>query len=170
LAGKSRKAGKAGDPAFAAGEARASGGAVVRVAILAALLLLAIYTFFGVQRLERNWTRPGDAGPDAAAQVLAARLDVEVARRGGGLTAGAVLIDRAPDSPIDAAEAALRAAGDGVAATAVVTDNTIGAIAGRAEAADWKGAARLALASGRSSWLGVPAGDPRPPRMWPACP
>ncbi len=161
LAGKSRKAGKAGEPAFASGEARASDGAVVRVAILAALLLLAIYTFFGVQRLERNWTRPGDAGPDAAAQVLAARLDVEVARRSGGLTAGAVLIDRAPDSPIDAAEAALRAAGDGVAATAVVTDNTIGAIAGRAEAADWKGAARLALASGRSSWLGVPPGDPR---------
>jgi two-component system cell cycle sensor histidine kinase PleC len=161
LAGKSRKAGKAGEPAFAPGEARAPGGAFVRVAILAALLLLAIYTFFGVQRLERNWTRPGEAGPDAAAQVLAARLDVEVARRNGGLTAGAALIVRSPDSPIDAAEAVMRAAGDGVAAAAVVSGDTVGAVVGRLEAADWKGAARLAIASGKSTWIGVPAGDPR---------
>ena len=160
MAGKSRKAGKAGEPAFALGEPRLSDGGLVRVVILAALLLLAIYTFFGVQRLERNWTRPGDAGPDAAAQVLAARLDVEAARRNGGLTAGVALIDRSPDSPIDAAETVLRGAGDGVLAAAVVAGDGIGAVAGRAEAADWKGAARQAIASGRSSWIGVPAGDP----------
>lgn len=159
MAGKRRKAGKAGEPAFATGGVRAPGGAFVRVSILAALLLLAIYTAFGLQRLERNWTRPGDAGPDAAAQVLAARLDADLARRTGGLAAGAALLDRSPDAPMDAAEAVLRAAGDGVAAAAVVSGDSVEAVAGRIETADWKGAARQALNGGRTTWLGVPAGD-----------
>ncbi len=140
---------------------RAPGGAFVRVAILATILLLAVYTAFGVQRLERNWTRPGDAGPDATAQVLAAKLDAIVAQRSGGLAAGAQLLNRNPDEPIDAAEAALGAAGADVAATAVVSGDTITASAGRLEGADWKGAARLAQASGRATWVGVTPGDPR---------
>ncbi len=151
----------AGDPAFATGGVRAPGSTFVRVAILAALLLLAVYTAFGVQRLERNWTRPGDAGPDATAQILAARLDAEIARRTGGLAAGAALLNRSPDSPIDAAEATLRAAGEGVAAAAAVSGDSVAAVAGKAEAADWKGAARLAVGAGRSAWIGVPAGDPK---------
>ncbi len=161
LAGKRRKAGTAGEPAFATGGARAPGGAFIRVAILAALLLLAVYTAFGVQRLERNWTRPGEAGPDATAQVLAARLDADIARRTGGLAAGAALLARAPDSPIDAAETTLRAAGEGAAAAAVVSADAVDAVSGRADGADWKGAARLAVASGRSAWIGVPGGDPK---------
>jgi len=152
----------AGEPAFASGGPRAPSGAFVRVAILAALLMLAVYTAFGVIRLERGWGgKAADAGPAAAAEVLAARLDAEIARRGGGLAAGAELLTRAPDTPIEAAEAVLRAAGPGVDAAGVVTGDVTTAVAGRAEAADWKGAARQTEASGRSLWVGTTAGDPK---------
>jgi len=159
LAGKRRKAGRAGESAFAIAGQRAPGSAFVRISILAALLLLAIYTAFGLQRLERNWARPGAAGPDAAAQVLAARLDAEVAHRAGGLAAGAEALNRSSDGPIDAAEAVLRASG--AQAAAVVAGDDIAALAGRADGADWKGAARLAAASGRSLWVGITPGDPK---------
>jgi len=161
LAGKRRKAGKAGEPAFAKAGPRAASSAFVRIAILAALLMLAVYTAFGVVRLERGWGgKPGAAGPDAAAQVLAARLDAEIARRGGGLAAGAELFAKSPDAPIDAAEAALRAGGQGVIATAVVAGDVVTAVAGKAEAADWKGAARLTESSGHTLWVGTTPGDP----------
>ena len=162
MAGKRRKAGKAGEPSFAASQNRAPSGAFVRIAILAALLLLAVYSAFGVMRLERGWvSRDGAGGPDAAAQILAARLEARIAQRGGGLAAGAELLNRSQDGPIDAAESALHAAGAGVSAAAVVAGDTVAAVAGRAEAADWKGAARLAEASGKSLWIGLAAGDPR---------
>lgn len=162
MAGKSRKAGKAGGPSFAAAGLRPPTSAFVRVAILAALLMLAVYTAFGIIKLERGWGgKPGAVGPDTAAQVLASRLDAEIAYRSGGLAAGAELLSRAPDAPIDAAEVALRASGSGTKATAVVTGDTVAAIAGRADAADWKGAARLTEASGHSVWVGSTAGDPQ---------
>ncbi|MES2032995.1 MAG: ATPase, partial [Pseudomonadota bacterium] len=162
MAGKGRTAGKASESAFAVGGPRAPSGALIRVAILAALLMLAIYTAFGVIRLEKGWgNKAGEAGPDAAAQVLAARIDAEIARRGGGLAAGAELLARTPDAPIDAAEAALRAAGPGVQAVGVVTGDIVEAVAGQVEAADWKGAARLTETSGKSLWLGITPGDPR---------
>ncbi|HRD29747.1 MAG TPA: hypothetical protein PLO65_15710, partial [Caulobacter sp.] len=64
MAGKRRKAGRAGEPSFAASQSRAPSGAFVRIAILAALLLLAVYSAFGVMRLERGWvSRDGSGGP-----------------------------------------------------------------------------------------------------------
>ena len=162
MAGKRRKAGKAGERSFATSRNRAPSSAFVRISILAALVLLSVYTAFGITRLQRDWqTRGGDGGADAAVQILAAKLDARIAQRGGGLAAGIVLLNRYPDRPIDAAEGALRAAGSGVAAAAVVSGDGVSALAGRAETADWKGAARQAQASGRTLWAGVAAGDPR---------
>ncbi len=162
MAGKRRKAGKAGEPSFAASQIRAPSGAFVRIAILAALVMLAVFAAVGIMRYQRGWVlHPGAGGPDAAAQILAAKLDARIAQRSGGLAAGVELLGRSPDGPIDAAEGALRAAGPGVAAAAVVNGDAIGAVAGRAEGADWKGAARLAQTSGRSQWVGMAAGDPR---------
>ena len=162
MADTRRKAGKAGEPSFAASQNRAPSGAFVRIAILAALLLLAVYSAFGVMRLERGWvSRDGAGGPDAAVQILAARIEARIAQRSGGLAAGVELLNRSQDGPIEAAEGALRAAGPGVAAAAVVNGETIAAVAGRAEGADWRGAARQAGASGHSLWTGVAPGDPR---------
>ncbi|ATQ44911.1 ATPase [Caulobacter mirabilis] len=124
--------------------------------------MLAVYTAFGILKLEKGWDiKAGPPGPQSAAELLAARLDGEIAQRRGGLAVGAEVLSRVPDAPIEAAEAALRAAGPGVAAVAVVSGDAPAAVAGQAEAADWKGAARLAETSGRSHWVGIAPGDPR---------
>ncbi len=162
MAQQRRKAGTAREPAFASARPRASSGPLIRVAILAALLMLAVYTAFGILKLEKGWDiKAGAPGPQSAAELLAARLDGEIAQRRGGLAVGAEVLSRVPDAPIEAAEAALRAAGPGVVAVAVVSGDAPAAVAGQAEAADWKGAARLAEASGRSHWVGIAPGDPR---------
>ncbi|WP_281258640.1 sensor histidine kinase [Caulobacter mirabilis] len=162
MAEQRRKAGTAREPAFASTRPRASSGPLIRVAILAALLMLAVYTAFGILKLEKGWDiKAGPPGPQSAAELLAARLDGEIAQRRGGLAVGAEVLSRVPDAPIEAAEAALRAAGPGVAAVAVVSGDAPAAVAGQAEAADWKGAARLAETSGRSHWVGIAPGDPR---------
>ncbi|MDP1632822.1 MAG: ATP-binding protein [Caulobacter sp.] len=159
--GQRRTAEKAGDSAIAESRNRAPSGAFIRIAILAALLLLAVYSAFGVMRLERGWVfRGGSAGPDTAAQVLAARLEADVAERRGGLAAGAELLARSKDEPIVAAEAVLRAGGPAVSAAALASVDTVTAVAGQAAGADWKGAARLAIAAGRPVWVGTTPGDP----------
>ncbi|MFZ5670985.1 MAG: ATP-binding protein [Pseudomonadota bacterium] len=134
---------------------------MIRIVILAALLLLAVYTAFGVMRQARGWISRADAGEvDALAEVVAAKLDAEAARRLGGLAAGVELLDRSPDAPIEAVETALRVGGQGAEAAAVVSAGAVAAVAGRAEAADWKGAARLAEQSGHATWIGTGPGDP----------
>jgi two-component system cell cycle sensor histidine kinase PleC len=127
----------------------------VRLAILAALLLLAIYTAFGVNRLkdEANappggaWAgRPGQAGGRRRRDQSGRPARRPVGRVGPAATR--------PNAPIDAAETALRAAGGEAMAVAVVSPTDVLAVAGRDASADWKAAARAAAASGRSLWIG----------------
>jgi len=53
----------------------------MRVAILAALLMLAVYTAFGVQKLANGWTStPAQVGPAAIAALLAGKVDARCPR------------------------------------------------------------------------------------------
>ena len=96
--------------------------AFVRVAILAALLLLAVYTAFGVKRLQDEAAAlPGGAPLAAKAGLIAGRVEANLAAQRAGLSAAADLLRRDPGATMDAAETALRAAGGEAAAVAVVS-------------------------------------------------
>jgi two-component system cell cycle sensor histidine kinase PleC len=136
--------------------ARSPSQAYVRVAILAALLLLAVYTAFGVNRLKQEASAPpGGASLAAEARLAASAVETNLAAQRAGLSAAADLLQRDPGAPIDAAETALRAAGGEAMAVAVVSPTDVLAVAGRDTAADWKAAARAAAGSGRSVWIGA---------------
>lgn len=149
---------RAGPTAPAAMRAKTVQGpsqAFVRVAILAALLLLAVYTAFGVKRLQSEVAvQPGGAPLSAKAGLIAGRVEVNLAAQRAGLSAAADLLKRDPGATMDAAETALRAAGGEAAAVAVVGPSGVVSIAGRDEGADWKAAAQAAAASGRTTWTG----------------
>ena len=141
------------------GAARAPTTAYIRMAVLSALLMLAVYTVFAVFRLEREASRPvtGSEAQVAAAKVdaLAARAEADVARLHSSLAAAAAIAARAPQSPMDAAEIGLKAAGPVARAVAVVGDDgTVKAIAGKADDADWAGAANVAGSAGQAFWIG----------------
>ncbi|WP_421740094.1 ATP-binding protein [Caulobacter sp.] len=139
--------------------ARSPSQAYIRIAILAALLLLAVYTAFGVKRLQREaQTPPGGASLAAEASLVAGRIEANLAAQRAGLSAAADLLQRDPAAAMDAAEIALRASGGEAMAVAVVSAAGVQAVAGRDESANWKAAAAAAAASGRSTWIGA-AGD-----------
>lgn len=127
----------------------------VRLAILAALLLLAVYTTFGLKRLQDEVrAQPIGASLTAKAGLIAGRVEANLAAQRAGLSAAADLLKRDPVAAMDAAEIALRAAGGEAAAVAVIGPSGLAAIAGRDDGADWKAAAQAAAASGRSIWTG----------------
>ena len=136
--------------------ARSPSQAYVRLAILAALLLLAVYTAFGVNRLKQEASVPPGGAPLAAeARLVAGAAETNLAAQRAGLSAASDLLQRDPSAPIDAAETALRAAGGEAMAVAVVSASDVLTVAGRDPSADWKAAARAAGASGRSQWIGA---------------
>ena len=142
---------------------RPAAGTLVRVAVLAALLMLALYTVFGVIRLSHGLRAAADAGGqhDAAAQALASRVEADTARLDAALQAAGAIVQRFPANPIDAAETGLKAARPDADAVALVGDEGVRAAAGEARDADWPTAARAARASGRSLWFGRLKDDDR---------
>jgi two-component system cell cycle sensor histidine kinase PleC len=146
------------DAARATLSANSPATSYVRVAVLSALLMLAVYTVFAVLKLEHTARSASSDTPPharaAAAEQLAAGADAEAARLNAALTAGAAMAERLPASPMDAAEAALNAAKPTAQAVAVVGDDGPKAVAGAPGDADWTAAAQAAQAAGRSFWLG----------------
>jgi two-component system cell cycle sensor histidine kinase PleC len=135
---------------------RSPSQAYVRIAILAALLLLAVYTAFGIIRLQKEaQTPPGGAPLAAEASLVAGRIEANLAAQRAGLSAASDILQRDPAATMDAAEIALRAAGGEAMAVAVAGPTGVQAVAGRDESADWKAAVRAAGASGRSIWIGT---------------
>jgi two-component system cell cycle sensor histidine kinase PleC len=149
-------AGPAAPAAVRAKTARAPSQAFVRIAILSALLLLAIYTAFGVKRLQSEVSaHPGGAALTAKAGLIAGRVETNLAAQRAGLSAAADMLKHDPGAAADAADTALRAAGGEAAAVAVVASSgDVVTLAGRDDVADWKAAAHAAAFSGRTTWIG----------------
>lgn len=153
--GGTADAGPTAPTALRAKSLAAPSQALVRIVILAALLLLAVYTAFGVKRLQSEASvQPGGAPLAAKAELIAGRVDANLAAQRAGLSAASDLLKRDPGATMDAAETALRAAGGEAAAVAVVSQAGVVSVAGRDDGADWKSAARAAGAAGRSTWVG----------------
>ncbi|MEO6378867.1 MAG: ATPase, partial [Caulobacteraceae bacterium] len=134
--------------------------APLRVLILSALLLLAVYTAFSAYRLKQSATGDRPAGPNlsADASLLVARADAASTRISAALNLAAERLQRAPDQPLDAAEAALRFGRPSVRAIATVGEAGILAIAGGQGLThpQWQEAAAAAARSGRAYWIGRP--------------
>jgi len=160
--GGTAKAGSAAPTAVRARAIRAPSQSFARIAILSALLLLAVYTAFGLKRIEDQVeARPNTASLEAKASLIASRLETSLAAQRAGLSAAADLLARDPNAVEDAAQIALRAAGGEAAAVAVIGQTGILTVAGRDDGADWKSVARAAKASGRTVWTGSLGGTGR---------
>ena len=133
----------------------------VRVLILCSLLLLAVYTALAVRKIERAPDAGGAAALHGEAALLAARAETRAVRLRLAVAASAQRLQRAPDQPLDAAEAALTLAAPDALAVAVVGDGAPLAVAGGQRLPErdlaWAEAAKAADADGRAIWLG-PAG------------
>jgi two-component system cell cycle sensor histidine kinase PleC len=129
----------------------------LRVAVLSALLMLALYTVFAVSRAKHDAPGPqggGGGDPVAPAQAIAADAGAAVSQTDAALAAAGAMLARAPGAPIDAAEAALSAAKPTAHAVAVVGDGAPIALAGDGANLDWSAAAQTAAGSGHSLWIG----------------
>ena len=129
---------------------------LLRIALLSALLMLAVYTVFSVTRLEGGGERAsvGEDDSSGPARALAARADGAIGRVDAALSAAGAMLARLPGAPIDAAEAGLAAARPIARAVAVVGDDGVQAVAGAGGALNWTAAAQAAGGSGHSVWIG----------------
>jgi len=132
---------------------RRSSQVVVRICVLAALLLMAVYTAFGLHDLQTAPSVGGDALA-AESRVIAAKVDGRIVAQRAALAGAGELLNRDPATPIDAVEAALRIAGKNALAAAVVAEGQVLAQTGRTATLDFPAAAQAALASGKPGWIG----------------
>ena len=112
----------------------------VRIAILSTLLLLAVYTAVAVVRISREpqaQTLENAALPSRA-EALAGRIETEGATLRGGLLAARETLQRRADPPLDAAESGLTAASGAATAVAILDDQGVIALAGKAPGVDWR--------------------------------
>jgi two-component system cell cycle sensor histidine kinase PleC len=133
----------------------------VRVALLAALLLLGVYAAIAFVRLHDQPTSRLAERTGSQAAMTAARANTEASTLRAALTAAAVARRRFGGDPLDAAETALAAADGAAAATAVLNDSGVIGVSGSAPGADWRAAGAAALASGQGFWIGRAQGEGR---------
>jgi two-component system cell cycle sensor histidine kinase PleC len=161
---KAGKRPKARGPAVAAARPRATTAPLsgqVRVALLAALLLLAVYAAIAFVHLHEQPTSRLAERTGGQAAMTAARANTEASTLRAALTAAMVARRRFGGDPLDAAETALAAADGAAAGAAVLNDHGVIGVSGSAPRADWRGAAAAALASGQSFWIGRAEGEGR---------
>ncbi len=161
MAGRARPRAELGD-AFGGPEARAPPHnlpAFLRILILAALLLLAVYTALAAYRLNQTVRPDGSSQAErnlkADADLLAARADARVARLRAGLAAAGERLQRSPEEPLDAAEQALRLTRPASRAVAVVLEGEVVGMAGDLPLGAWSAAAGWAKTAGKTFWIGA---------------
>jgi two-component system cell cycle sensor histidine kinase PleC len=138
------------------GHGAAPSVAYVRIGVLSAVLILALYTIASVFRLEHQADNGRPANPLGAetADRAGATIGADLSRLNAALSVGAAMVQRYPENPMDAAEAVLKAARPAAHAVAVVGGGEVLAQAGLVGDAEWVAAARAAEASGGSAWTG----------------
>jgi two-component system cell cycle sensor histidine kinase PleC len=134
----------------------------MRIAILSTLLLLAMYTAVAIFKISREAQAesPHDLALPSRTEALAARLEAEGTALRGGVAAAREILGRQADPPLEAAETGLAVAGDAAAAIAVMDDQEVIAVAGKASGADWRAIAAEAERGGGTVWIG---GSPHAP-------
>jgi two-component system cell cycle sensor histidine kinase PleC len=132
----------------------------LRIALLSALLLIAIYGGAALFRMRGPTADPQAQRAVSEAQAAAGRADSAVAALRSALTAAAVSRRRFGGDPLDAVETALSAAAGYAQGAAVADDGVVIGAGGQARGAVWGAAAQAALASGQPFWVGQVAGSP----------
>jgi two-component system cell cycle sensor histidine kinase PleC len=133
----------------------------MRIALFAALLLLSVYGIIAVLRVRDQPHSRMAERTGAVAAATAARVNSEAATLRAALFAAAIARRRFGGDPLDAAETALSAANGAAAAAAVFDAAGVIGVTGSARGAAWDKAARAALASGQTFWMGRAQGDQR---------
>jgi two-component system cell cycle sensor histidine kinase PleC len=139
--------------------ARPRGSSSVRIAVLTATLMMAIYAVFALQHisLRRPASDPRTEQLTSAVSVAAARADGELMEARAALTAAREAAMRPPSDAMELDELVVRSAGGAISAAALV-QNGVAVQAGSAQGADWLKAARLAGSSGKPFWTGAAGG------------
>jgi len=128
----------------------------IRAIALAAALLLAICAMLALWEFSESRPSPGKSDPAGEAALVAARLDGDAAAARAALEAARESLRRAPGTPLDAVELAVRAGRPSLAGAAVVDSGGVTAQAGVAQGADWAGAAAEARVARAPVWIGAP--------------
>ncbi|MDG2523263.1 ATP-binding protein [Caulobacter segnis] len=129
----------------------------VRLAIIAALVLLAVYATVGLKSFE-DAARGSEQqrAASAHAKALAAEIDGHAAAWRAALAAGAAVMQQTQSTPNDAADVALAAAGGAVQAIAVLSNGELVGEVGSASGVDWGMVAVTADVSRQTHWIGAP--------------
>ena len=156
--GRGSKGGSEGEADFTGAPAstRAPGSGSMRVAILAAMLLMALYVVFEMRNLSLS-APSADAGGaqlDQKASLGAARAEARLSAMKAALVAARQEANRNPSDPLAAAELAIKAGAPAAAGSAVVDETGVLAQGGAAKGADFVKAAQAARVSGKALWVG----------------
>ncbi len=126
---------------------------LTKLSLLGVGVILTLYAGYVVLRIESMSTPP--RSPAAAeAEMLSTRLEADAVALDAALSAAGAMAARLPQSPVDAAEAAMAAADGAAKSVAIVGPEGLKAQTATPAGADWTAAARAGLASGRSLWIG----------------
>jgi len=152
-----------GQPAETATPLRAvtpkKSNSLVNLGFTVAGLLLAVYAIFAYLRIEQIADPGARLDNRARADLLAAHVESDARSLRAALAAARELAHRLPQSPVDAAEAGLAAAGPSARAVAIVGPD--GLLAQTAPDAGWLTAAQAGVLSGQTLWIGAPSGPGR---------
>ena len=154
--GKTNRRRRFSDRRAPAGAYSAPNQSLARMVILAALLLMTIYSGFASYKLV-NQPPPGTLAQEALhhrTETLAARLDEEVSDLRGGVLAARTLIRDEVQQPSDAIRTGLAATAGSGLAMAVVGEQGVIASTGNTSGVDWLELNQAADASAKDVWLG----------------
>ena len=128
----------------------------MRVAMLLAILLMALYVIFQMHHLSLSTAKTDPTGQELQerAALGGARAEARLATLRAALIAARQQSNRDPSDPIEAAELVIKAGAPDINAAAVVDESGVLARSGGpAKGADLLKAARAARAAGKPVWI-----------------